>query len=99
MNRAPSPYDFLPSVPSFQASSHDVAEGEMLAMPHVSGVFGAGGEDISPHLSWSDSPDDTQSYAVTCLDPDAPTGSGSSRNWQTAPAPRTAVGCLMVQNN
>ena len=33
MNRAPSPYDFLPSVPSFQASSHDVAEGEMLAMP------------------------------------------------------------------
>ena len=76
MNQAPSPYDFLPLVPSFQASSHDVAEGEMLAMPHVSGIFGAGGEDVSPHLSWSGSPDDTQSYTVTCFDPDAPTGSG-----------------------
>ena len=76
MNQAPSPYDFLPLVPSFQASSHDVAEGEMLAMPHVSGIFGAGGEDVSPHLSWSGSPDDTQSYTVSCFDPDAPTGSG-----------------------
>ena len=74
MDRAPSPYDFLPPVPSFQASSHDIAEGEMLAMPHVSGIFGAGGEDVSPHLSWSGPPDDTQSYAVTCFDPDAPTG-------------------------
>ena len=76
MNRAPSPYDFMPSVPSFQASSHDVAEGEMLAMSHVSGILGAGGEDVSPHLSWSGSPDGIQSYAVTCFDPDAPTGSG-----------------------
>jgi len=76
MDRAPSPYDFLPPVPSFQVSSHDVTEGEMLAISHVSGIFGAGGEDVSPHLSWSGAPDDTQSYAVTCFDPDAPTGSG-----------------------
>ena len=76
MDRAPSPYDFLPPVPSFQASSHDVAEGEMLAMPHVSGILGAGGEDVSPPLSWSGSQDGIQSYAVACFDPDAPTGSG-----------------------
>ena len=61
MDRAPSPYEFLPPVTSFQVTSHDVTEGEMLAISHVSGIFGAGGEDVSPHLSWSGAPDNTQS--------------------------------------
>ena len=30
------------------------------------------GEDVSPQLSWSQLPDDTQSLAVICHDPDAP---------------------------
>jgi hypothetical protein len=76
MNHPPSPYDFLPPVVLFQVRSNDITDGETLAIPQVSGIFGAGGEDISPHLSWSGAPDDTQSYAVTCFDPDAPTGSG-----------------------
>ena len=76
MNHPPSPYDFLPSVASFPVTSNDIVDGETLAISHVSGVLGAGGEDVSPHLSWSDTPDDTQSYTVTCFDPDAPTGSG-----------------------
>ena len=42
----------------------------------MSGVFGAGGEDVSPQLSWSGAPEGTQSYAVTVYDPDAPTASG-----------------------
>ncbi|WP_423917081.1 YbhB/YbcL family Raf kinase inhibitor-like protein [Candidatus Poriferisodalis sp.] len=76
MSQPPSPYDFLPAVASFEVRSDDVAEGQMLPMPQVSGIFGAGGEDRSPHLAWSGAPEGTQSYAVTCFDPDAPTGSG-----------------------
>ena len=74
--RPPLPYEFLPEVPSFSLTSSDVDEGKKLAMPQVSGIFGAGGEDRSPELRWSGFPDGTKSFVVTCFDPDAPTGSG-----------------------
>ncbi|MCP5065434.1 MAG: YbhB/YbcL family Raf kinase inhibitor-like protein [bacterium] len=74
--RPPNPYEFLPEVTSFTVTSADLAEGQTLAMPQVSGVFGAGGEDISPQLQWSGFPAETKSFVVTCFDPDAPTGSG-----------------------
>ena len=70
------PYDSLPEVPGFSVTSRDISDGAMLAMPQVSGIFGAGGEDASPHLSWSGFPAETRSFVVTCFDPDAPTGSG-----------------------
>ena len=39
-------------------------------------AFGVDGENISPSLQWEAPPEDTQSFALTVHDPDAPTGSG-----------------------
>jgi Raf kinase inhibitor-like YbhB/YbcL family protein len=71
-----NPYDALPEVPSFELRSDDIADGVTLPKPQVSGLMGAGGEDRSPHLAWSGFPPNTQSFAVTIYDPDAPTASG-----------------------
>jgi Raf kinase inhibitor-like YbhB/YbcL family protein len=71
-----NPYDRIPQVPSFEVLSDDIQDGEKVPMPQVSGIFGAGGEDISPQLSWRGFPEGTKSFAVTVYDPDAPTASG-----------------------
>jgi Raf kinase inhibitor-like YbhB/YbcL family protein len=75
-DRPPLPYDFMPAVPSFELHSDDVADGQMMTDNQVYNAFGMTGKNISPSLSWSGFPAETQGFAVTCFDPDAPTGSG-----------------------
>ncbi len=71
------PFWRLPIVPTFNVTSTDVADGQKLPIAQMSGLFGVpGGQDVSPNLSWSGAPTETQSYTVTMYDPDAPSGSG-----------------------
>lgn len=60
---------FILTSPAFQ-------DGGTLPKAHVHSAMGAAGDNRSPALQWSGAPAGTQSFAVTCYDPDAPTGSG-----------------------
>lgn len=59
---------------TFTLTSSAVPDGSVLAHDQVGEP--AGGPSISPDLSWSGVPEGTRSFAITCYDPDAPTGSG-----------------------
>ncbi|MGV9376296.1 YbhB/YbcL family Raf kinase inhibitor-like protein [Nonomuraea sp. NPDC003707] len=73
---APLPHEHLPSVPALVVESDDIQDGERLNDLHVFNDWGMKGGNQSPHLRWSGAPAETRGYAVTCYDPDAPTGSG-----------------------
>jgi Raf kinase inhibitor-like YbhB/YbcL family protein len=70
------PYADLPPVPSFSLESSLVADGETMPIAQRDAIFGAGGQDTSPDLTWSGFPDETQSFIITMYDPDAPTPTG-----------------------
>ncbi|MGI9149257.1 MAG: YbhB/YbcL family Raf kinase inhibitor-like protein [Chloroflexota bacterium] len=62
-----------------ELTSSSFNDGDYLALEHVLSAeygFGCMGGNVSPHLAWAGAPDGTHSFALTCFDPDAPTGSG-----------------------
>jgi Raf kinase inhibitor-like YbhB/YbcL family protein len=64
---------------ALQLRSENFADGDYLAPEHLLSEdfgFGGTGGNVSPAVGWSGAPDGTGSFALTCFDPDAPTGSG-----------------------
>ncbi|SDD51940.1 YbhB/YbcL family Raf kinase inhibitor-like protein [Auraticoccus monumenti] len=67
----PDPYSLLPKTARFTLTSPHVREGEPLDPAQAQD-----GGNTAPDLAWSDVPEGTESFLVTCYDPDAPTPSG-----------------------
>ncbi|HEU5255162.1 MAG TPA: YbhB/YbcL family Raf kinase inhibitor-like protein [Vicinamibacterales bacterium] len=64
---------------AFTVRSNSFKDGDYLANAHILSAdfgFSCAGNNQSPHLAWSEAPAGTKSFAITCFDPDAPTGSG-----------------------
>jgi len=64
----------LRPVPPLELTSPDFTAGGPL--PGFAWSSSRSGEDRHPTLEWSQPPAGTLSFAISCLDPDAPTGSG-----------------------
>jgi Raf kinase inhibitor-like YbhB/YbcL family protein len=78
---APDPYSYLPQVPSFQLTSTDIEDGQALPEAQTSE-----GGSISPHLEWLGFPENTQSFLLTCFDPDS-VKEGGTFLWLVADIP------------
>ena len=68
--RAPQP----PKGKPLTVTSESFSDGGEIGLEYVS--EGDGGKNRSPQLTWSGAPPGTKSFAITCFDPDAPTGIG-----------------------
>jgi Raf kinase inhibitor-like YbhB/YbcL family protein len=76
--------------------SPDIKADSTVPMAYVHGS--AGGQNVSPALEWTSPPAGTRGFAVTCYDPDAPTGSGWW-HWQIFDIPPSATGLARGAGN
>ena len=86
---------------SLKLSSQSFRDGDYLSEAHILSKdfgFGCAGGNQSPHLTWSGAPSGTKSFAVTCYDPDAPTGSGFW-HWLVVNVPVTTTELLLDAGN
>ncbi|UJF25059.1 YbhB/YbcL family Raf kinase inhibitor-like protein [Suttonella sp. R2A3] len=60
----------------FILTSPTIKDGDTLPNTHVFNDWGYSGDNQSPELHWQGAPEGTKSFAISCYDPDAPTGSG-----------------------
>lgn len=75
---------------SLTLSSTDIAQNEFMNKAQEFKGFGCTGDDLSPHLAWTNIPKGTKSFAITAYDPDAPTGSGWW-HWQVINIPKNVT--------
>ena len=54
---------------AMEITSKDFKHNQLIPSIHT-----CDGKDISPHLTWSEAPEGTKSFALSCIDPDAPMG-------------------------
>ncbi|MCR1783995.1 YbhB/YbcL family Raf kinase inhibitor-like protein [Nocardioides carbamazepini] len=78
------PYAAWTPAPGLDVTSADLVHGAEVPLPFRDPEIG--GSHISPQLSWSGFPEGTRSFAITCYDPDAPTGVGFM-HWAVANIP------------
>ncbi|MDB4928945.1 MAG: Phospholipid-binding protein [Myxococcaceae bacterium] len=72
----PTGPDGAPAPATLRLSSDAFAEGATMPNGTVFAGFGCTGDNHSPALQWSGTPEGTRSFAVIVHDPDAPTGTG-----------------------
>jgi Raf kinase inhibitor-like YbhB/YbcL family protein len=73
---------------SLTVRSELFADGDTIPLSAAHSMVGGG--NVSPDLSWDAGPAGTESYAVTCWDPDAPTTVGFS-HWLVFDVPATVT--------
>ena len=72
--------------------SDSFRNGDPIPAAHALGVPGGFGDNRNPHLAWDGAPDGTRSFALLCIDTDAPTDASlAGKAGATIPAdmPRT----------